>query len=1420
MDSNEPEIWSRILRSVASSSRALPNRTLILCGQVGTGKNTILDTLGLGKGKGKATDDSIRAELGLSYAYTDIKDPSASTALNQRALADEEIVGRLGCYSLASYDPSFADLLPVALNNDNFLETSLIIALAWDKPWLFLSSLQRWFSVIAAAVASIEPALVDEGKQKLVARFKSYTEGSSRLPKSEHDELPMPTGALQGSFGLPIYIVCTKADHIARLERDKSLNEEQSDFIQQSLRTICFHHGAALLTTTNARPRTFERLRQYLHHQLFNPALFAFEAKPSVVEREEVFVPFGWDTEGKIKLLRDSYDVAAMAQAWSNDLLNEQTDDDPSLVKLYSTLIHDTSANRIMAPKPALMTVRDEQEFLKEHYDALQKDKVSTDAKSQFKTASTGRMGPMTGSTASLDMPGVDKALAASAIASPISKPKSPSNQAPAAAPLAAAIPSPLTPQSGQSQNEVLHNFFQSLLTRGKLSMASDGAASIIVAVRVRPFSSRESALFAPEPKTQVYMGDGSLSATPVASTSTLSSNRASGPVRRIVKVLDDQVMVFDPPQESANPYVKLSNKRAKDLKFCFDRVFDETATQEDVYSGSAKTLVDGVLSGYNSTVFAYGATGCGKTHTISGTPDSPGIVFLLMKDLFDRIAEMKDETTVEMSVSYLEIYNEAIRDLLVPAGSPTLMLRETGNRITVPNLSEHVPASAQEVIEMIHQGNSMRTVSPTEANAVSSRSHAVLSVNIRQRPRTADLTEEINMATLSVIDLAGSERASVTQNKGQRLLEGANINRSLLALGSCINALCDPRARAHVPFRDSKLTRLLKHSLGGNCRTVMVVCVSPSSHHFDETYNTLQYANRAKDIKTKVSRNVISVDRHVSQYVRVIYELRQELAALKADGKAVSAKHIAVDQQARAKAMKEVTDAVSRMRSSWDDLSRKVKTAASAKAEIDRLVILQNVAIAWLDGMSASGNSSVELQLQPVRELQQQYQDRARQLALHINSADTARSLYEAIATGLKRRLTDPDALEMLEAKNAALHHELQSAASQAVAEVHIASARQQCELLQAIMRTSVLLGNGADAPTLAHIMGIAEQGFTQCSGPAPSATISNVLKRPASAASSNPPLKRMSIAGRPSTATMPKPAPRASISRESLAPRRSPRKLTAQPPRARPLSPHKPAVIAAPVLASAADASSSFADESTLNMSEISSSDNLLAKSASELYPDPSPSAGPLRDFDFNRPGQLLQNIGTKRAPYSPGKDLVDPTVLNATISKPPIMRGRDSLASRPLGLLSKPSTLHSLGEEAEGEESAAAPVFVPAFNFVPPLQPLPVLPLLAPMPPVGLAAPDTPGKETALRAARRSMAAGPGPIRSPKHLPSRRFSYLPNSPASRAQGTTEAARASPRKVRRASMALGGSTQATARSLLRRDSTVPAERITPVWR
>ncbi|PVV00824.1 hypothetical protein BB560_004780 [Smittium megazygosporum] len=435
--------------------------------------------------------------------------------------------------------------------------------------------------------------------------------------------------------------------------------------------------------------------------------------------------------------------------------------------------------------------------------------------------------------------------------------------------------------------------------------------SSLLVAVRVRPFSAKELKNLTPsELERYGYTLPSSDSDTETETDQTQKSEWGKGPIWKSIQVLDKHVLVFDPPDEDdsfvpnpvlnsavkkslsrANRIVRsnaapiaASNQKHKDIRFVFDQIYGEDSSQEEVYQGTTKSLVSSVIDGYNSTVFAYGATGCGKTYTISGTSEDPGIIFLTMKELFDRIEQEKVTKEIEISLSYLEVYNETIRDIICPnENNPAgLFLREDAkNGVFVAGLSEHKPKEVQEVMDLVLKGNSNRTMCSTAANAASSRSHAVLQIHVKQKPKASGLKTDIISATLSIIDLAGSERATVTQNKGARMREGANINRSLLALANCINALCDSKKKRHIPYRDSKLTRLLKFSLGGNCRTVMITCISPASTYYEETLNTLKYASRAKNIKTTLNKNTVSSKVHVAQYTKKIQEQSLEIARL-----------------------------------------------------------------------------------------------------------------------------------------------------------------------------------------------------------------------------------------------------------------------------------------------------------------------------------------------------------------------------------------------------------------------------------------------------------------------------------------------------------------------------------------------------------
>lgn len=425
------------------------------------------------------------------------------------------------------------------------------------------------------------------------------------------------------------------------------------------------------------------------------------------------------------------------------------------------------------------------------------------------------------------------------------------------------------------------------------------------------------------------------------------------------------------------------------------------------------------MLDGYNATVFAYGATGCGKTHTITGTVQAPGVIFLTMQELFERIAERTDEKVTEVSLSYLEIYNETIRDLLVPGGSKQgLMLREDANHaVSVAGLSSHHPQNVQEVMDMIVRGNEYRTMSPTEANATSSRSHAVLQINVSQKDRNADINEPHTMATLSIIDLAGSERASATKNRGERLTEGANINKSLLALGSCINALCDPRKKNHIPYRNSKLTRLLKFSLGGNCKTVMIVCVSPSSQHFDETQNTLRYANRAKNIQTKVTRNVYNVNRHVKDFLVKIDEQMALINELKQQQKDSEGFAFAKFQRQAEKREMITREGIARIRNAYDHSEKeRLEKAANMKKlrQIERRIGMISSWVAAFD--QVCDNAEEEGALQNISAMRKTAQGILLELEgsrhhyhQRISKSSWDRAIESALQSGI-RQLKDAD--------------------------------------------------------------------------------------------------------------------------------------------------------------------------------------------------------------------------------------------------------------------------------------------------------------------------------------------------------------------------------------------------------------------------
>ncbi|KAK9396809.1 kinesin-like KIF18B [Crotalus adamanteus] len=343
-------------------------------------------------------------------------------------------------------------------------------------------------------------------------------------------------------------------------------------------------------------------------------------------------------------------------------------------------------------------------------------------------------------------------------------------------------------------------------------------------------------------------------------------------------------MLVFDPEKSSLlgfQIHESVSQKKGKNMKFIFDPVFGEMATQAEVFENTTKEILNGVLSGHNCSVFAYGATGAGKTYTMLGLEKEPGIMYLTMKELYKKIEVKKEEKLCELFISYQEVYNEQIYDLLEPKG-PLAIWEDPEKGILVQGLSVHKPKSAMQVLEMLKQGNLNRTQHPTDMNATSSRSHAIFQICVKQQNLVAGIDQDQLVAKRSLVDLAGSERASAANTKGERLREGANINQSLLAL-NVINGLADAKSKkAHIPYRDRKLTHLLKDSVGGNCWTIMIAAISPSILSYEDTCNTLKYANRAKEIKVLIKPNVVRLNHSSSKYAAICEQLKIEVADLR----------------------------------------------------------------------------------------------------------------------------------------------------------------------------------------------------------------------------------------------------------------------------------------------------------------------------------------------------------------------------------------------------------------------------------------------------------------------------------------------------------------------------------------------------------
>ena len=311
---------------------------------------------------------------------------------------------------------------------------------------------------------------------------------------------------------------------------------------------------------------------------------------------------------------------------------------------------------------------------------------------------------------------------------------------------------------------------------------------------------------------------------------------------------------------------------QVKDKSFTFDNVFGTESTQIQVFEAMHK-LIDAIIDGFNSTIFVYGQTSSGKTFTMQGVPemlDLRGIIPSTFEYIFNKIKDINSKFLIRCS--FLELYNEEIYDLLLK-GKPTLELKEYSDKtVYVKDLTTLPVNSPADMENLMKKGNLLRSVAATKMNDESSRSHCVFTILVEQLMDN----QTVRVGKLNLVDLAGSERQSKTGATGERLKEGAKINLSLSNLGNVISSLVENKP--HIPYRDSKLTRLLQDALGGNSKTIMIATISPAEYNYEETISTLKYANRAKNIKNKPRITEDPKDTKIREYQQEILRIKKQL--------------------------------------------------------------------------------------------------------------------------------------------------------------------------------------------------------------------------------------------------------------------------------------------------------------------------------------------------------------------------------------------------------------------------------------------------------------------------------------------------------------------------------------------------------------
>ena len=316
-----------------------------------------------------------------------------------------------------------------------------------------------------------------------------------------------------------------------------------------------------------------------------------------------------------------------------------------------------------------------------------------------------------------------------------------------------------------------------------------------------------------------------------------------------------------------------------KEIKsFTFDHTYDWNASQELIFQQTALPILESVMEGYNGTIFAYGQTGTGKTFTMEGNDNEvdKGIIPRTIDWIFNNIKNYPDQQFL-VQVSFVEIYNEEVRDLLSKVKRQKLNVREKDKVFYLENVTVFQTENSAMTLEIMKKGRVNRATGATKMNPGSSRSHSIFSIIIESSSTDEAGQTHYKVGKLNLVDLAGSERQSKTESTGERFVEATKINLSLTCLGTVINKLVSGKEQ-HIPYRNSKLTMLLQDSLGGNTKTVMIANVGPADYNYDETLNTLWYASHAKKIKNKPRINEDPKDALLRQYQEEIEIMKKKL--------------------------------------------------------------------------------------------------------------------------------------------------------------------------------------------------------------------------------------------------------------------------------------------------------------------------------------------------------------------------------------------------------------------------------------------------------------------------------------------------------------------------------------------------------------